>query len=147
VVIEEALDDTSGARDGVRGNALREFGAFLKANDAASTFSGMKRLCDTASGRAIWVTEESAQKIALENDSSTTETEEVKQLKAEKERRETELAKSKAEEVQKSKVENDESLEIDKKKWVAETDEMVEEKKLQKQQLEEDSDCVWCVLM
>jgi hypothetical protein len=70
-------------------------------------------------------------RFVLENGSSTTETaEEVKQLKAENERRETELAKSRAEEVQKLKVEN-ESLEIDKKKLVEEKETLpVEEKGL-----------------
>jgi hypothetical protein len=67
-------------------------------------------------------------------------------LKAENERRETELAKSTAEEVQKLKEEN-ESLEIDKKKLVEEKEKLVEEKKFQKQQLEEPSKGVCCVLM
>jgi hypothetical protein len=124
-VIKQALNVTSGAKETVRGNALREFGALLKANDANSTFSGMKRLCDTSSGRAIWVTEKSTQKIALENGSSSTETDEVKQLKAEIKR----LAKTTAEEVQKLKTEN-ERLEIEKEQLV--------EEKIQKQQYRED---------
>jgi serine/threonine protein kinase len=182
-VIEHALDNTSSVGDSNRGNALREFSTFLREKDADSTFSGMKRLCDTSSGNAIWVTEDSAKKIALENGSSTTETDEVKQLKADNQRavkqledekaeyemelkqlkaerletelpkctaqevrqlkadskrREAELAKSTAEEVQELKVGN-KSLQIDKKKLVEET--------LQKQQLEEASKCVCCVLM
>jgi serine/threonine protein kinase len=159
-VIKQALNDTSGAREAVRGNALREFGAFLKANDANSTFSGMKRLCDTSSGRAIWVTEESAQKIALENDSSTTEIDELKQLKAENKR----LAITTAEEIQKLKTEN-ESLENEKKQLVeekiqwqqqrrearklkAERLEEIQKLETESERLEEDSDdCFCCVLM
>jgi hypothetical protein len=81
-VIEQALHDTRG----VRGDALREFGAFLKEKDAESTFSGLKQLCDESSGRAIWVFEGSAQEIESENCSSTNETDEVKKVKAENER-------------------------------------------------------------
>jgi hypothetical protein len=93
------------------------------------------------------VIKESAQHMALKNDSSTTEEEEVKQLlKAENERREIELAKSTAEEVQKLMVEN-ESLEIDKKQLLEEKDTLVEENNLQKQQFEEASNDVCCVLM
>jgi serine/threonine protein kinase len=121
-VIKQAPDETMTT---VRGIALREFSAFLKEKDVKLTFSGLRRLCDTSSGNAIWVTEGSAKKIELENDSSTTETDEVKRLKADNEelakssaeelkqvkfdseRRETELAKSTAEEVKQLKADNE----------------------------------------
>jgi hypothetical protein len=57
----------------------------------------MKRLCDTSSGNAIWETEDSAKKIALENDTTTTETDEVKQLKADNHREVKPLTDEKSE--------------------------------------------------
>jgi hypothetical protein len=51
----------------VRGNDLREFVAFLKEMDPACTFSGLRRICDKSSGKSMWVTQESATKIADEN--------------------------------------------------------------------------------
>jgi hypothetical protein len=142
-VIKQTLDDTRGIKDGARGNALREFSAFLKEKDAGSTFSGLKRLYDKSSGKAIWVTEESAQEITLENGSSANETDEVKQLKAQlkalMERLGAELTASTPEEVQKLKREC-ENLEIDKKK-------LVEEKKELQKQLEKAGNYIRCVLM
>jgi hypothetical protein len=162
-VIRQALDDTSGVGNVVRGGKLRQFLAFLKEKDADSTFSGMKRLCDTKTGHAIWVTEDSAEKIRLGNDRSTTETEEVKQLKAEKAEYEMELkqlkaerlAKCTAEEVKQLRADNERretelakketaeegqklkvgisSLEIDKKKLVEEKEELVYDNKLETQ--------------
>jgi hypothetical protein len=52
----------------VRGNDLRAFAAFLKDRDPACTFSGLRRICDKSSGKAMWVTKESATNITDENE-------------------------------------------------------------------------------
>jgi serine/threonine protein kinase len=143
-VIEQALHDTTGVRDGIRGNALREFGAFLKETDADSTFSGLKRLCDESSGRAIWVTEESAQEIELENGSSTNETDEVKKLKAENTRLVGKQEKL-VEEKKKLKEANADStqLKAENTRLVEEKNRLVEEKNRH----EEANSGICCVLM
>jgi serine/threonine protein kinase len=54
------MDDASVTSDG-RASEFREFIGFLTENDAASTLSGMRRICDKTSEQGMWVTEENAQ--------------------------------------------------------------------------------------
>jgi hypothetical protein len=58
---------------------------FLKKMDPDCTFSGLRRICDKSSGKAIWVTKESANRITEDNDAEAANgnVEEDRRLRAE----------------------------------------------------------------
>jgi len=63
-VVQGERDRQGGGTAGTkRGGELREFVKFLIDHDPESTFANMTRVCDKDTGRAIWVTQESAEEI------------------------------------------------------------------------------------
>ncbi|GMI24311.1 hypothetical protein TrRE_jg195 [Triparma retinervis] len=58
--VERQGEGSSGAK---RGGELREYEKFLMEHDPEGAFANLVRVCDQGSGRAIWVTKESAAKI------------------------------------------------------------------------------------
>jgi hypothetical protein len=58
--VERQGGGSSGAK---RGGELREYAKFLREHDPEGTFANLMRVCDKGTGRAIWVTKESAEKI------------------------------------------------------------------------------------
>jgi serine/threonine protein kinase len=83
-VIKQVVKQGSANTETVRGIDLREFVAFLKEKDPNCTFSGLTRICDQSSGKAMWVTHESAEKITDENEAAHDS--ELNQLRAENSR-------------------------------------------------------------
>jgi serine/threonine protein kinase len=69
-IIKQVVEQGSGNSKTVRGKDLREFVAFLKEKDPKRTFSGLTRICDRSSGKAMWVTNESAKKITDGNEAA-----------------------------------------------------------------------------
>lgn len=66
---QSLADDATVTSDG-RASEFREFIGFLTENDAASTLSGMRRICDKSSEQGMWVTEENAQAMEDGNESA-----------------------------------------------------------------------------
>ena len=58
--VERQGGGSSGAK---RGPELREYVKFLREHDPDGTYAKLMRVCDKDTGRAIWVTKESAEKI------------------------------------------------------------------------------------
>ncbi|GMI49098.1 hypothetical protein TrCOL_g7427 [Triparma columacea] len=58
--VERQGGGSSGAK---RGGELREYEKFLIEHDPKGAFANLMRVCDKDTGRAIWVTKESAEKI------------------------------------------------------------------------------------
>jgi len=58
--VERQGEGSSGAK---RGGELREYEKFLMEHDPEGAFANLMRVCDRGSGRAIWVTKESAAEI------------------------------------------------------------------------------------
>jgi hypothetical protein len=69
-VVKRVIEKDDTASETVRGNELREFVMFLKEKDPDCTFSGLRKICDESSGKAIWVTKESAISIVDENEAA-----------------------------------------------------------------------------
>jgi hypothetical protein len=70
-VVEQGSTENETVRgEAVRGEGLREFVAFLEEKDPTCTFSGLTRICDKSSGKAMWVTKESANEITDENEAA-----------------------------------------------------------------------------
>jgi hypothetical protein len=68
--IEQVVKEGSTDSKTVRGSNLREFVAFLREKDPACTFSGLRRISDESSGKAMWVTEASAKFITDDNEAA-----------------------------------------------------------------------------
>ena len=73
-------DDTTVTSEG-RPNELREFVGFLRDNDVDLSLSGLRRICDKSSEKAMWVSEESSQRI--EHGNAFVESDQVSALKTE----------------------------------------------------------------
>jgi hypothetical protein len=67
-VVKQVIEKDDAASETVRGLELREFVMFLEKKDPDRKYSGLRKICDASSGKAIWVTEESANRIADENE-------------------------------------------------------------------------------
>jgi hypothetical protein len=105
--IKQVVEQNSGNSETVRGIDLREFVAFLREKDPDDTFSGLTRICDISSGKAMWVTNESAKKIT-DGDEAAHDTE-LSQLWA-KNNRLTEEIQQKADAIGRLKATHDTDL-------------------------------------
>ena len=62
--VEHQGGGSSGAK---RGGESREYVKFLMEHDPEGTFANLMRVCDKDTGRAIWVTKESAERVTKES--------------------------------------------------------------------------------
>jgi hypothetical protein len=57
--VQKHIDEGNQGGEAKRGSELRDFEKFIQEHDAERLYAGLCRVCDKATGNAMWVTEES----------------------------------------------------------------------------------------